>query len=56
MTVKNEQSPEEDSQVKKAPAWVFDESIGWIDVNDFLSKTSKLSEELHKKIAEKESK
>lgn len=54
MAAKNEQSPKEDNSVKKPPAWVFDESTGWIDVNDFLKRTNKLSEEMYKKLKKNE--
>lgn len=52
MTGKMEPSLNEDTFVKKSPAWVFDERTGWIDVNEFLSRTSKLSEDLAKKISD----
>lgn len=50
MAEKNEQSPKEDSPLRKSPAWVFDERMGWIDVDEFLSRTTKLSKELARKI------
>jgi len=50
MDKKTEKPPKEDELLKKCPAWVFDERMGWIDVNEFLSKTANLSEELARKI------
>lgn len=54
MTEKNQPSPKEDSSPRNSHAWVFDERMGWIDVGEFLSRTTKLNKELTEKIKDNE--
>lgn len=51
MDGKSKLSPKEDTFYGKPPAWVFDEQTGWINVNEFLSRTTKLREELNRKMS-----
>jgi len=50
MAGNGEQSPKEEITSRNHPAWIFDELVGWIDVNEFLLKAIKLSEEVSRRI------